>query len=347
MRTLYVTPCCEESLLTPGSFWDVDESWTRLLPGEEEDVEVMTEKGLLCRVRRNAISRELCTLAVEKYKKVGEMVSTNRGFAAGSSSRIRKYSTFSQGNKAHSGIMGYIDAPNPSRPCRLTKFSRDHFQQFQDGLPFVQRIDECFRETIPETYAVQRYQANEWGYCIGDTAFSTVTVNLNFRTGLHKDRGDFARGFGNLVVCSENMRGGMLLFPRYHVAVQLSSGDFMAMDVHEWHCNSPIEMVGEGGYRLAFVCYLREGLGKCKNLTMGELDREDMIERIFERVGDEVPERVVTGTGKQGEEWWMMESATLVLTYKYRRYTLLDRITNVKTKNLFSSLEYIMNQYTH
>lgn len=347
MRILHLTPCCDESKLTPGSFWDIDVSWTVLSPHDgETEVQVQTEKGLLCKVVRNAIPEDLCTLAVAKYKQVGDMVSTNRGFAAGSTSRKVKYSTFSQGNKAHSGIMGYIDSSNPLKPCRLTKFSRDHFDQFQEGLPFIQKIDECFRNTIPLEYQIQRTHAREWGYCISDTAFSTVTVNLNFRTALHKDRGDFARGFGNLVVCSENIRGGMLLFPRYKVAVELASGDFMAMDVHEWHCNSPITPLCEGGYRLAFVCYLREGMGKCKNVALAEVvrDREDIIRRIFEAVGDTVPERVVTGKGRQGEDWWTMESPRLQLTYKYRRYTLLDRISKVKTKNLFTSLEYVLSQ---
>lgn len=347
MRIIHTTPCCDEKELTPGSFWDIDDSWTILSVNDaQKEVEVRTDKGLLCKVLRNAIPLDLCHLAVAKYKKVGEMVSTNRGFAAGSTSRKVKYSTFSQGNQAHSGIMGYIDSSNPTKPCRLTKFSRDHFDQFQEGLPFIQKIDECFKNTIPAAYHTQCEQAKEWGYQISDTAFSTVTVNLNFRTALHKDRGDFTRGFGNLVVCSENIKGGMLLFPRYKVGVELASGDFMAMDVHEWHCNSPITPLYDGGYRLAFVCYLREGMGKCRNVALAEVvgDREDIIRRIFEAVGETVPERVIIGKGKQGEDWWVMETGRLELTYKYRRYTLLDRISNVKTKNLFTSLEYILSQ---
>ena len=36
---------------------------------------------------------------------------------------------------------------------------------------------------------------------------------------------------------SKKFKGGMLGFPQYGVAVDVRQGDFLAMDVHEWHCN--------------------------------------------------------------------------------------------------------------
>jgi len=85
-------------------------------------------------------------------------------------------------------------------------------------------------------------------------------VNKNFRTALHCDVGDLKEGFGNLVVVSEGeYKGGYTLFPQYSVGVNCQNGDFLAMDVHQWHCNSEIE--GEGT-RLSFVFYLREKMIK-------------------------------------------------------------------------------------
>ena len=49
------------------------------------------------------------------------------------------------------------------------------------------------------------------------------------------------------------------MFPQYGVAVDARHGDFVAMDVHQWHCNTSI--VGNG--RLSVVCYLRSGMLKC------------------------------------------------------------------------------------
>ena len=72
-------------------------------------------------------------------------------------------------------------------------------------------------------------------------------------------------------------------FPQYGVCVDVRDGDFLAMDVHEWHCNTefyptnpafidkytatPDEYVNQWHFnRLSVVCYLREGMLRCKNL---------------------------------------------------------------------------------
>ena len=88
-------------------------------------------------------------------------------------------------------------------------------------------------------------------------------MNYNFRTALHVDSGDYRDGFGNIVVCSQNCTGGQLLFPAYKVAIEMKNGDYLALDVHEYHCNAPI--FGEG-FRLSFVCYLREKIYKCQEI---------------------------------------------------------------------------------
>ena len=40
-------------------------------------------------------------------------------------------------------------------------------------------------------------------FAIGNTAFSTVTINYSWRTALHKDAGDYMDGFGNLIVIED------------------------------------------------------------------------------------------------------------------------------------------------
>ena len=77
-------------------------------------------------------------------------------------------------------------------------------------------------------------------------------------------------------------------FPQFKIAVDLRQGDFLAMDVHQWHSNTPIYETEEdkkyneslenafkdnpevrtvGIYnkytRLTFVCYLREKIVNC------------------------------------------------------------------------------------
>jgi hypothetical protein len=116
-------------------------------------------------------------------------------------------------------------------------------------------------------------------------------LNRNFRTALHKDDGDFKEGFGNLTVLEYGQySGGATCFPRFGVGFNVRTGDFLAMDVHEWHCNNEMtETNDQKEYnkrlpkiysnslttgtlgqekpftRISFVCYLREKLVSCKS----------------------------------------------------------------------------------
>ena len=69
---------------------------------------------------------------------------------------------------------------------------------------FLQKIDKLYKELTPEAYQRQLDRANKKPQLkISDTAFSTVTINRNFRTALHRDAGDFRDGFGILLLLKE------------------------------------------------------------------------------------------------------------------------------------------------
>ena len=53
----------------------------------------------------------------------------------------------------------------------------------------------------------------------------------------------------------------------YEGCVDCRNGDFLAMDVHEWHCNTKIIPLSKDYTRLSLVAYLRERMIKCKNMT--------------------------------------------------------------------------------
>jgi hypothetical protein len=220
-----------------GTWFQPDDTWVRI-DDSYQNVDVYREDGtVIAKLRRDMVDDSLSDLGVDCYKRVGQMVSSNRGHAAGLHVRERTHDSYEKGAKANTGIIGYIDNTNLRRPCRLTQFTKQHFATYSRGLPFVHRINRCFAEVMPEEYRLQRAEAQKTGFHIEDTAFSTVTVNYNFRTTLHKDSGDFRRGFGNLVVCQRGVSGGELLFPRYKLAIGMRTGDFLAMDVHEYKCH--------------------------------------------------------------------------------------------------------------
>ena len=105
---------------------------------------------------------------------------------------------------------------------------------------------------------LQKQASNEIDskYVIDGTCYTTVTVNKNFRTALHKDKGDYSDGIGILTVIQKGKsKGGYTLLPQYGIGVNYRSRDLLFMDVHQWHCNS--EILGDG-VCLSFVLYLRD-----------------------------------------------------------------------------------------
>jgi hypothetical protein len=201
-------------------------------------------------------------------------------------------------NNVFSSVLGYFDAtPFMKLPCRLTSYTARFWKYYKHGLPFIQAIDDCFRELVPDRYKLQRSAAEEKPLLhIPGTSFSSVTVNRNFRTALHKDAGDFKEGYGNLSVIERGKyQGGYTLFPQFHIGFNVRTGDFLAMDVHEWHTNTEMyELPDDKAFnknlprihkddletgtlgaekpytRVSFVCYLRDKLRSCNNNETNE-----------------------------------------------------------------------------
>jgi len=276
------------------------------------------------------------------------MVSTNRGTANGMTSRDKNNNNFNKTIPVNSSIIGYIDSTNHKKPCRLTSYSSNYFEKYNKGLSFIERINECYKESAPTEYNKQFEESLKiQKYIIPNTVFTTVTINYNFRTALHKDKGDFKDGFGNLVVCSSNISGGLLLFPRYKLAIELFNGDFLSMNVHEWHCNSTIN--SNNGYRLSFVSYLRQNMVKCEmiNKRLDILNKnngntwhtDDMILFIFKKLGtNSIPNKIMHENGI----WWEILYNNYCLIYKNKRYLLNDKNNEKIIYNLEKILDYVL-----
>ena len=87
-----------------------------------------------------------------------------------------------------------------------------------------------FQELIPDAYEKQLEQANKKPHLkIPGTPFSTITINRNFRTALHRDAGDFKGGFGNLTVIERGKyHGGYTVLPQFGVAVDVQGHVYIA-----------------------------------------------------------------------------------------------------------------------
>jgi hypothetical protein len=72
---------------------------------------------------------------------------------------------------------------------------------------------------------------------------------------VHKDKGNLKEGYSVMTVLrSGDYSGGLLVFPKYRVAVDLHDGDCLICDNGEAHGNTAI--VGEERWeRISIVCY--------------------------------------------------------------------------------------------
>jgi hypothetical protein len=277
----------------------------------DEDIDVYTlaedgEKVLLAKLRKQVIDPEIVKIGWEGFW-ITAGASRNRGAAAGPIKEDSKYwkkrnpteikgwaakdGNMRVNNNVFSSVLGFFDAtPFMKLPCRLTTYTMRYWKYYKHGLPFIRAIDGCFKTLVPDRYKLQREAAEAKPLLhITGTAFSSVTINRNFRTGLHKDAGDFKEGYGNLSVIERGFyHGGETLFPQYGIGFNIRTGDFLAMDVHQWHCNTELYETAEdktknkelprihkddietGTFgsehpftRISFVCYLREKLRQC------------------------------------------------------------------------------------
>jgi len=297
----------------------IDESFLKHpVVRENMDVYYKDENGeehLLLKFRKNCISNDLVKTGWDSYKDLAKP-SRGRGASAGPIDTTSQYwnkrvltdtnkwstgymikdgtekSKMKVNNQVASNPIGfYEESKNFCKlPCRLTHFTRTNYDDYRNGLPFIQRINQMFEKLIPDSYQKQLEQADKKPHLkIPDTCFSTITINRNFRTALHRDAGDYKDGFGNLTVIERGKyHGGYTVFPQFGIGVDVRTNDFVAMDVHQWHSNTPIyetkedrefnekmepafkdnPQVGTVGIyekytRLTFVCYLREKIVKC------------------------------------------------------------------------------------
>ena len=275
-------------------------------------------RKLLFKFRKNVIPDHICIDAYHALEKHAKHKNSNRGAAAGKLSlrklpkhvgtitKTDKFRVFYKtkngilskdnvSNISQSNIAGYYDRPDRNNytkikknsqnrksnipMCRTTQFTKKNVEKWKKTIPLIKEADKLFKKLVPDRYKIQLEKAHKTPkFQIADTAYSTITVNYNWRTATHCDSGDLDEGFGNLIVLekekdksqgkynerySGGYSGGYLGFPRWGICIDVRQGDFLAMDVHEYHSNTPI--IGDG--RLSVVCYLRKKMINCVALS--------------------------------------------------------------------------------
>ena len=272
-----------------------------------------TEGELLCKFRKNAINPEIAQVGWNSYKDLAK-ASRVRGASAGMidpnntywKKRIigttNKWSTtylnkdgkeskMKVNNQVASQALGYYEESKGIKqlPCRLTTFTKLHYNKYTAGLPYIHALNDRYKKLNYPKWKQQHNRAKlKKEYSIDNTAYSTITINRNFRTAVHKDAGDFG-GWATLSVLERGRyNGGCFMMIKYGIGIDMRHGDVLVADVHQYHANSEIwttpeqdkyneslpivfkdnPEVGTIGLdkkytRISFVCYLREKIVQC------------------------------------------------------------------------------------
>lgn len=241
------------------------------------------EQEILFKFRKNVINKKMSDLIISIFKDHAKKQNNQRAKASGGkrlTSNSKKTSNFTRSDTmARSNIVGYYDKPKmtdkkyfkTNTVCRTTAFTKNNFNEWSQSIPFFNIVSKYYKQLAPKHFKLQQKEIEYSPYSIGKTPFTTITVNYNWRTACHKDKGDYSLGMGNLVVLGQDYDGGYLGFPQFKVAVDVRPGDLIIMNVHQWHCNTELKL-NKNSLRLSFVCYMRENMSSCnkKKIINGE-----------------------------------------------------------------------------
>lgn len=221
----------------------------------EKDFELVTESGVFrdhdkvaAVYVRKGINIGICKKAADCLEK------------AATTQNLR--SRTNGGVSPETGIVGYYDyLSNPtSQKCRETQFMRKHWAQIEEGCSeFLSSINSLYSKSAPAHFKIQKKVIPQ-SYQLFGTVFSTITVNRNFRTAPHTDKGDFKSGLAALCVVKGNFTGCHLAIPKIGKAFELKVGDVLFFDASLLHGNTEVSRRRTLWERISVVCYLRNGL---------------------------------------------------------------------------------------
>jgi len=250
------------------------------------DCDVFCEETgqLLAKFRKNQIDKKLIVDSFPAFVEAAKP-NANRGAAAGKIDgdkmryfKVKKDGTMSKTSVtkvANSGVMGFMDRSIRVPYCRTTEYTTNNISKYEKCLPIIKLVSAKFKELVPDKWQYQKDYCDRTSqdFVINDTVFTTITVNKNWQTACHTDKGDLDGGFGNLVVMRKGKyTGGYFVLVKWGIAFDLQNSDILFTDVHQIHGNTPIHKLTDDATRISLVMYYRENMIAC-----GARDQETIL----------------------------------------------------------------------
>lgn len=168
-------------------------------------------------------------------------------------------------NSVLSGIAGWYSRYPRIPYMRATSYTEQNPDKFAKSYPYLQKLASAFKEMLPWRYGNQKAAADKLDpkFLVPDTPFSTVTVNLNFRTAAHYDPANMENGFANICVFSNNgnYRGAYLVFPEIGYAVNIRPGDLLFVNnAAGLHGNTELILDDPKAERVSMIAFMHEAM---------------------------------------------------------------------------------------
>lgn len=280
----------EEDQYFVGNF-SKDEDAKEIYKGKES-LKILREDGsILAVVIRGAFPKELTARYYTMLKKGHAIQSTNNRAASSGQKvmhKVLKDGTISKTNRTmdtvESSIIGYFDRYPRFNYCRSCSWNEKHPEYWPLIEEYTGRVTEVYKEVAPDEYREHREIAKVTSpdFIIGDSVFTTITLNRNFRTAYHRDAGNLSEGLAAMSYIKRGtFGGGYVIFPNYEIGVQLKQHDLIVFDNTEIHGNSPIVGIGDDYERITSVFFYRKNMIYCGTV-------EDELERAKRNKGDQI-----------------------------------------------------------
>jgi hypothetical protein len=235
--------------------------------------------------------------ADKKIERIEASQSKGKGFIVKNGKRLRN--PVSNPVKSYKSGMYFDRFKQQNLDWGFSKLFPDEWKR---SMPFFSNIAEKFESILPGIFKkmkMRRITTAPEAQISPSVPLSTVSINVNFATAYHQDRGDFKSGFSTLTVVKlGEIEGGHLVFPEYKIAIKVDEGDLLLNQSHRlWHGNTPIVQGPNGGKRISFVTYLKHALeraGEMEAYNTGVKTTASTIEKIhvetdMQQMDTEVP----------------------------------------------------------
>ena len=144
-------------------------------------------------------------------------------------------------------------------------FTQKFPAEWEKASPFFQEIGSTFKQELPQVYKVheERMAQHPSTTVAEGVPLSSSSINVNYMSYCHKDRGDLKDGTSVLTVVNGpegSYKGGYFVLPEYKFAVNVKEGDILFFNGSKvWHGNTPMLSIN-GGKRISINSYLKKGL---------------------------------------------------------------------------------------